>query len=92
MTKNLTKVQGCYSKELREATRDIKFCLHNNLVSVNDMKNYVEAVIEPAHIDAEAKKRFRTNLQKCETKQEIDQLCYDAVVHGMYYHPHKRTN
>ena len=49
------------------------------------MKNYVEAVIEPASIDADAKKRFRTNLQNCNTKQEIDDLCYDAVVHGMYY-------
>jgi hypothetical protein len=82
---NLTKVQGCYSKELREATYEIKLCLREPSVSLQDMKNYVEAVIEPASIDADAKKRFRKNLSECNTKQEVDQLCYDAVVHGMYY-------
>lgn len=86
---NLTKVQGCYSKELREATPTIKLCLKEKSVSLQDMINVVDAIIEPAHINAEAKKRFITNLHKCETKEQVDKLCYEAVVHGMYYNPKK---
>lgn len=86
---NLTKVQGCYSKELREATPTIKLCVKEKSVSLQDMINVVDAIIEPAHINAEAKKRFITNLHKCETKEQVDKLCYDAVTHGMYYKPKK---
>jgi hypothetical protein len=84
-TKDLTKVQGCYSKELREATFTIKLCLKENSVSVQDMINVVAAIIEPATIEAEAKKRFTNNLFDCKTKEEVDKLCHDAVIHGMYY-------
>lgn len=87
--KDLTRVQGCYSKELKEATYTIKLCVKEKSVSLQDMINVVDAIIEPAHINAEAKKRFITNLHKCETKEQVDKLCYDAVVHGMYYKPKK---
>lgn len=87
--KDLTRVQGCYSKELREATYTIKLCVKEKSVSVQDMIKIVDAIIEPASINADAKKRFIENLHKCETKEQIDQLCYDAVVHGMYYKPKK---
>lgn len=89
--KNLTKVNGCYSKELREATPTIKFCLKEKTITVQDMIKAVDAIIEPAFIDANAKKRFINNLHKCETKEEVDKLCYDAVVHGMYYRPKKKS-
>lgn len=82
---NLTKINGCYSKELREATSSIKLCLKESSIKLEDMINYVEAVIEPASIEAKAKQRFRTNLHNCKTKQEVDALCYNAVIHGMYY-------
>lgn len=87
---NLTKVQGCYSKELREATPTIKLCLKERSVSVKQMIDIVDTIIEPAHINAEAKKRFIRNLHKCETKEQVDKLCYEAVVHGMYYQPKKQ--
>lgn len=87
--KDLTRVQGCYSKELKEATYTIKLCVKEKSVSLQDMINVVDAIIEPAHINAEAKKRFITNLHKCETKAQVDKLCYEAVVHGMYYNPKK---
>lgn len=89
---DLTKINGCYSKELREATREIKLYAKIDGVSVQDMKNYVRAVIEPASINANAKKRFKENLNACKTKQEIDELCRLAVVHGMYYDPQKRQD
>lgn len=87
---NLTKVNGCYSKELRDATYEIKLLLKEKSIDVNVMKDFVNKIIEPAFIEAEAKKRFKENLNACKTKEEVDNLCYLAVLHGMYYTPHKR--
>ena len=87
---NLTKVNGCYSKELREATNDIKILLKERSINVEVMRDFVNKIIEPAFIEAKAKARFKENLNACQTKEEIDNLCYMAVLHGMYYTPHKR--
>ena len=88
---NLTKVNGCYSKELRENCNNIKLMLREPSVSTDEMIRVVKCIIEPAFINAQAKKRFIKNLEDCETKEEVDELCYDAVLHGMYYKPKKRT-
>lgn len=88
---NLTKVNGCYSKELRENCHAIKLMLTDDSVSTDEMIRVVKCIIEPAFINAQAKKRFIKNLEECETKEEVDELCYDAVLHGMYYKPKKRT-
>ena len=88
---NLTKIDGCYSKELRESCNNIKILLKDRSTSVETMKQFVFAVIEPASINADAKKRFKENLSDCQTKEEIDNLCYMAVLHGMYYMPHKKV-
>lgn len=87
---NLTKIDGCYSKELREATPTIKLCLKEPSVSVQEMIRIVDAIVEPASIEAKAKRRFRANLHFCTTKEQVDKLCYEAVIHGMYYTPKKR--
>lgn len=89
---NLTKIDGCYSKELRESCNDIKILLKDRSTSAETMKQFVFAVIEPAHINANAKKRFQANLSECQTKEEIDDLCRNAVIHGMYYMPHKKAS
>ena len=86
-TIDLTKVNGCYSKELREFTPTIKLMTSEQSVSTDEMKRVVLGIIEPASINAEAKSRFIKNLHNCKSKDEIDKLCFDAVVHGMYYHP-----
>ena len=88
---NLTKVNGCYSKELREACNNIKILLKDPLTDTETMRDFISKVIEPAFIEAEAKQRFRTNLASCKSKQEIDQLCTDVVLHGMYYLPRKKV-
>ena len=88
---NLTKIDGCYSKELRESCNNIKILLKDKFTNVETMRRFVFAVIEPASINADAKKRFQMNLSECKTKEEIDNLCYMAVLHGMYYTPHKRA-
>lgn len=87
---NLTKIDGCYSKELRESCNNIKILLKERSIDVETMRTFVFNVIEPAKINAEAKKRFKANLADCKTKEEIDNLCYLAVLHGMYYTPKKR--
>ena len=88
----LTKIDGCYSKELRESCNNIKILLKDRNTNVEIMRQFVFAIIEPARINANAKKRFQANLSECQTKEEIDDLCRNAVIHGMYYMPHKKTN
>ncbi len=88
---DLTKVNGCYSKELREACNNIKILLKDPLTDTETMRDFVSKIIEPAFIEADAKQRFRTNLADCKSKQEIDQLCSDAVLHGMYHLQRKRV-
>lgn len=85
-TINLTKMNGCYSKELREHTPTIKLMLKEPSILTEEMKRVVLGIVEPASINAEAKSRFIKNLHKCQSKEEIDKLCYEAVIHGMYYH------
>ena len=91
-TINLTKINGCYSKELREYTPTIKLMLSEQSVSTDEMRRVVSGIIEPASINAEAKKRFIKNLHNCKSKEEIDKLCYEAVIHGMYYHPKNKQS
>ena len=89
---NLTKINGCYSKELRENCNNIKILLKDRNTTVEIMKDFVNKIIEPAFIEAKAKARFKENLNACKTKEEIDSLCGNAVKHGMYYMPYKKAN
>jgi hypothetical protein len=90
-TINLTNVDGCYSKELRENTPAILLMLNEPSISVAEMRRVVHGIVEFATINASAKKRFISNLMECRSKDAIHKLCKDAVIHGMYYHP-KTTN
>ena len=87
---NLTKVNGCYSKELRENCNNIKLMLGEPSVSTEEMIRIVKCMLEPAFINAQAKKRFIKNLETCATKVEVDKLCRDAVMHGMYYKANRK--
>lgn len=87
---NLTKVNGCYSKELRESCNAIKLMLKEPSVSTAEMIRVVKAIIEPAFINAGAKKRFTEKLEACETKEAVDTLCHDAVMNGMWYKANRK--
>jgi hypothetical protein len=65
--------------------------LNEESVSLDEMIRVVKAIIEPAFINAEAKRRFINNLEDCSTKEEVDELCHTAVVNGMWYRPKKRV-
>ena len=87
---NLTKVNGCYSKELRENCNNIKLMLKEPSVSVEEMIRMVKVMIMPAFIEADAKKRFIKNLEACRTKEAVDDLCRDAVMNGMWYRANRK--
>lgn len=87
---DLTKVDGCYCKELRQNCPMIKFMLEEPLVTVEEMKFNVQAIVAVARINATAKKRFLTNLEACTTKEEIDKLCYNSVMAGKWYKPENK--
>ena len=87
---DLTRVNGCYSKELREMCCHIKTCLKAPSVSVGEMKQFVLDIVEPAFINAGAKQNFKNDIMACETKEAIDKRCQDAVRSGMFYSPRKR--
>ena len=87
---DLTKVNGCYSKELRANCDLIKMYIKEPTCSVQDMITMVKKLIEPAFINAEAKARFTSNLEACSSKTEIEKLCHEAVIHGMWYKSRKQ--
>jgi hypothetical protein len=87
---DLTRVSGCYSKELREACYIIKLMVKEASISVDDMIKTVKAIIDPAYINAEAKQRFINNLEACQSKEAVDELCGTAVRNGMYYKAGKK--
>ena len=82
---DLTRVFGTYSRELRVNCRRIKEMLADINVSVSQMINGVEEIIEPAFIEFDAKPRFVRNLRNCKTKEEVDKLCRAAVYAGMKF-------
>jgi hypothetical protein len=65
--------------------------LKEESVTVQQMINTVKAIIEPAYINADAKARFVQNLEACETKEEVDKLCYATVLNGMWYKSKRRV-
>ena len=87
---DLTKKDGCYSKELRVNYPKIKRMLNSPLVSVESMKSGILKIIEKAFINYKAKQRFIDNLHKCTSKHEINNLCHMSVICGMYYRPKKK--
>ena len=87
---DLTRVNGCYSKELRESCNAIKLMLKEPSVSTAEMIRVVKCLIEPAFINAGAKKRFTEKLENCKTKEAVDELCREAVMNGMWYKANRK--
>jgi hypothetical protein len=82
---NLTRVNGTYARELLKHKDEIRKCSFNEYTSVASMRELVLEIIEPAYIDAEAKKRFISYLKSCETKKSIYWLCHNAIQKAMKY-------
>ena len=88
---NITKVNGSYSKELFERRDEIKACSVSDYTTVEDMRELVLEIIEPAWINAVAKNRFIGYLNDCQTKKDIYRLCYNTVQKAMKYKPKARA-
>lgn len=80
---NLTKVDGTYSKELYEHMNDIRRFSFSEYTSTENLRDYVLEIIEPAWINAAAKKRFIEYLEDCESKKSIYWLCHNTVQKAM---------
>ena len=90
-TINLTKVDGCYTKELNKHLDEINEMMFSS-ISVEGMKKEIRNIIAPAFYNKNAKPRFLSKLKRCNSKADVLQLCTNAVIHGMYYNPKtKRT-
>lgn len=81
---DLTKVNGCYSKELYKNLEDLKEDYSDVYTSTDYMRQRVLDIIAPAR-DTEAKKRFIGNLLACHSKRTIYNLCCSAVNNAMNY-------
>jgi hypothetical protein len=88
---NITKVDGSYSKELFENMNEIKACSFSGYTTVEDMRELVLEIIEPAWIGTVARNRFIGYLNDCQSKKEIYWLCYNTVQKAMKYKPKART-
>ena len=86
---NITKVDGTYSKEIFEHMNDIRQLSFSEYASTENLRNYVLEIIEPAWINAAAKKRFIKYLNGCESKKSIYWLCYNTVQKAMKYNSSK---
>jgi hypothetical protein len=87
---NLTKVNGTYSKELLENINEIRKVSFDKNTSLEYMRNYILEVIEPAYIDATAKKRFIEYLENCDSKKSIYWLCYNTIQKAMKHKPSRQ--
>lgn len=88
---NLTKVNGCYAKELYENMDEIKEIVSDKTYSFVSMKDCILGIIEPAWINKVAKKRFIGYLNNCKSKYEIYRLCHNTVQKAMKHKSVSRT-
>ena len=77
--KDLTKVNGTYSKELAAHIADINGAFNDDGCSLDCYKDLVKKIIESAD-DTEAKRGFLGSLEKQSSKYGILKLCTDAVL------------
>lgn len=86
---NLTKVNGCYSKELYENMKRIKAITDNKALTVGYLKGCVLSIISYARFNAVAKPRFVKYLEGCKTKKEVYKLCQNTIQKAMKYNASK---
>ena len=84
---DLTTMEGCYARELFINLPKIKAIWINKSSSLDNIKDFVKTVIEPAWINAAAKRRFIGYLEACTTKQGVYVLCQNAVKKAQNYEP-----
>ncbi len=90
---NLTYVEGTYSRELFINMNEITRISFDNSYSFYYMKEFILDVVEPAHIEAEAKRRFvEEYVEDCTTKKQLYWLCRNTIQKAMKYDPTSRRH
>jgi hypothetical protein len=84
MAKNLTTVDGTYSKELLANFKIIETAYKNPKSSAKDFMSMVETIVAPAK-DTKAKATFISRLKSKTSKYDIWWLVYSATTAGMLY-------
>lgn len=85
---DLTKIDGCYSKELSKKAHIINRMCQMPSVSLEELQLTVHKIVGRATITAKAKARFIQKLDNCSSKDQVKNLCDLAVIHGKYYRPY----
>lgn len=68
--KDLSIVEGSYTKELNDHIQEINSKFEDNSIDVNGYRDLIIKIIEKAH-DTPAKRNFLFNLSKKRTKYDI---------------------
>ena len=83
MTKDFTKEQGCYSKELLNSSQLLNTWYADKAISRDQFIHNILEVIAPAYYNATALPRFKLTLQRLRTKDAICTYCYNAILKAM---------
>lgn len=70
LKKDLSTVEGSYTKELNDHIQEINSKFEDNSIDVNSYRDLIIKIIEKAH-DTPAKRNFLFNLSKKRTKYDI---------------------
>ena len=70
LKKDLSTVEGSYTKELNDHIQEINSKFEDNSVDTNSYRDFIIKTIEKAH-DTPAKRNFLFNLSKKKTKYDI---------------------
>lgn len=82
---DISSINGAYAKELKKNIGEINSIFEDTAVSVDDMKQAILDIIEPAWIDVTAKPRFKVFLENCRTKLDVYNLCWNSICKAMRY-------
>ena len=70
LKKDLSTVEGSYTKELNDHIQEINSKFEDNSIDVNGYRDFIIKSIEKAH-DTPAKRNFLLNLSRKRTKYDI---------------------
>lgn len=84
---DLTTINGCYAKYLDTNMAKIKAIFINKSSSLENIKDFVKAIVEPAYYNATAKQRFLGYLDACTSKKAVYVLCLNSVKKAKNFNP-----
>lgn len=84
MTKDLTKNKNCYTYYLSSKLNQLESEVYNEQISVDEMKNHVLQIAEPANMTP-AKANFVSTVESMSTKEGLFRYVVNAVAKASKY-------